>query len=120
MKLSARIRHRIRDHLDAMPAKPRQSSLAEAVGVTQSWVSHYLHGRHDIDLDTLEKLCDVLQLDLAALVKPDGQAKTTLRPELSELVALFQALAPDSQETVRQLLRELTRPAAQKRARSTR
>ena len=120
MRLSARVRHRLRDHLDRMPAKPTQQALAEAVGVTQSWISHYLHGRHEADLDTVEKLCQVLQLDLPSLVRPDGAAVTTLPAAVAEPVALLQALTPEAREMVLELLRELTRPAASKRARRTR
>lgn len=117
MTLQSLVRHRLRQHLDGLPAKPTQASLADAIGVTQTWVSHYLHGRHDIDLDTLERLCNTLQLDLSTIVRRDGPVESTQPPELAEPVMLLQALPGDSRAVVIELLRELTRPTTQKRAR---
>lgn len=120
MRLSQRVRHRIRDHLDSLPAKPTQAALAETAGVTQSWISHYLHGRIDVDLDTLERLCQALQLDLSSLMGADSATRTTLPAQLAEPLALLQALTPAARETVLDLLREMTRPATKQRARRTR
>lgn len=120
MKLSARVRSRLRDHLDTMPAKPRQADVAEAVGMSQSWFSHYLHGRHEVDLDTLERLCTVLSVDLESLMRTNGAPESSLPPSVSEIATLFQALPAETQDTVRKLLRDLSRPKAQKRARRTR
>lgn len=88
--------------------------------MSQSWFSHYLHGRHEVDLDTLDRLCSVLSIDLESLVRSSGTPETTLPPAVSEIVTLFQALPAETQDTVRKLLRDLSRPKAQKRARRTR
>ena len=40
-----------------------QEQLAEKVGVTQSMISHYISGRKLPALDTLSRLCSVLDLD---------------------------------------------------------
>ena len=40
-----------------------QTELANRVGVTQSMISHYASGRKLPALDTLSKLCSVLDLD---------------------------------------------------------
>lgn len=40
-----------------------QAELAEKVGVTQSMISHYISGRKLPALDTLSRLCSVLDLD---------------------------------------------------------
>ena len=40
-----------------------QTELANKIGVTQSMISHYASGRKLPALDTLSKLCSVLDLD---------------------------------------------------------
>lgn len=40
-----------------------QAELAEKIGVTQSMISHYISGRKLPALDTLSRLCSVLDLD---------------------------------------------------------
>ena len=40
-----------------------QAELAEKVGVTQSMISHYISGRKLPALDTLSRLCSILDLD---------------------------------------------------------
>ena len=40
-----------------------QVQLAEKIGVTQSMISHYISGRKLPALDTLSRLCSVLDLD---------------------------------------------------------
>ena len=40
-----------------------QAELAEKIGVTQSMISHYASGRKMPALDTLSRLCSVLDLD---------------------------------------------------------
>ena len=40
-----------------------QAQLAEKIGVTQSMISHYISGRKLPALDSLSRLCSVLDLD---------------------------------------------------------
>jgi transcriptional regulator with XRE-family HTH domain len=40
-----------------------QAELAEKIGVTQSMISHYISGRKLPALDTLSRICSVLDLD---------------------------------------------------------
>lgn len=117
MRLSQRVRHRLRAYIDSLPAKPTQYALAERAGVTQSWVSHYLAGRHDADLDTLERFCIALQVDIASLMGPDGGARPSVPDEIAEPMALYQSLTPKGREVVLDLLRQMTRPATKQRAR---
>lgn len=116
--ISDLVRARLNAHLDALPTRPTQRSIGDAIGRTQTWVSHYLSGRHDCDLDTLAALAAFLNLDLSALVGPSGERlRTRLDPPLDELVMLFQSVPPDEREVILQLLRSLTRPIHQRRAR---
>ena len=41
----------------------KQEVLAKKIGVSQSAISHFLHGRKMPALDTLSRLCSVLDLD---------------------------------------------------------
>ena len=41
----------------------KQDELAKKVGVSQSMISHYISGRKMPALDTLSRLCSVLDLD---------------------------------------------------------
>ena len=45
-----------------------QAQLAEKIGVTQSMISHYVSGRKFPALDTLSRLCSVLDLDANELL----------------------------------------------------
>ena len=40
-----------------------QEELAKQIGVGQSMISHYISGRHMPALDTLSRICTVLDLD---------------------------------------------------------
>ena len=40
-----------------------QAELASKIGVSQSMISHYINGRKMPALDTLSRLCTVLDLD---------------------------------------------------------
>lgn len=55
------IRNALTDALERCALK--QTELAKEVGVTQSMISHYASGRKLPALDTLSKLCSVLDLD---------------------------------------------------------
>ena len=41
----------------------KQDELAKKIGVSQSMISHYISGRKMPALDTLSRLCTVLDLD---------------------------------------------------------
>lgn len=114
--LSDHVRRRVRAHLDAMPARPTQAAIGRAVHRTQTWVSHYLSGRHDIDLDTLSKLCEFLQVDLPSLLQ-DEHTRATLAPPYDEALTMLRALAQDERDTMIDVLRVLVRRPTAKRAR---
>lgn len=114
MPLTSTIRRRLQDHLAAMPIKPRQIDIAAAVGKTQTWVSHYLAGRHDADLDTLDRLCQFFGLELWGLIQ-DRPAQP--RPELEELGTLYRSLSKPEQEALQGILRMMARPNRAQRAR---
>lgn len=46
----------------------KQADLAKKIGVTQSMISHYANGRKLPALDTLSRICTVLDLDANELL----------------------------------------------------
>lgn len=115
--LSALVRTRLRAYLDGLPSRPTQAAIGDAIGRTQTWVSHYLSGRHDVDLDTLARLCAFLRIDLASLLTERGELRHTVDPSLAELLTLFESVTPEERDTVLDVLRVLARRPAAKRAR---
>lgn len=114
--VSNHVRASVRAHLQAMPARPPQAAIGRAINRTQTWVSHYLSGRHDIDIDTLSRLCDFLQLDLPSLLSGDDN-RPRLDEPYAEAVTLMQAVSPDERELIVDMLRALVRRPTGKRAR---
>jgi transcriptional regulator with XRE-family HTH domain len=45
-----------------------QTELAERIGRTQAWMSRYLHGEFDADLETLQKMAHAFGQGLGALL----------------------------------------------------
>lgn len=115
--LSALVRNRLRTYLESLPSRPTQAAIGEAIDRTQTWVSHYLSGRHDVDLDTLARLCAFLRVDLASLLTERGELRHTVDPSLAELLTLFESLTRKERETVLDIVRVLARRPAEKRAR---
>jgi hypothetical protein len=117
--LSDLVRRRLAAHLEGMPARPTQSAIADALGVTQTWVSHYFRGRHDVDLDTLAKLADFLGVRLESLVADSENAKAvSAHPAgFGEVWTLLQSVTPAERDVVRDVLRVVARRPASKRAR---
>lgn len=115
--LQALVRTRIKERLAALPARPTQYAIAEALGLGQTWVSHYLSGRHDIDLDKLAAFAAFLRVDPATLVKDGGAIKHTVAPDIAEALTLFQALSEKERGIILETMRALTRPVSEKRAR---
>jgi len=116
LTLSESIRAAIKNYLDMLPRKPTQASIGRAVQRTQTWVSHYLSGRHDIDLNTLSRLCLFLDIKVADLLA-DSVAPKAERSLASEASTLMQAISPEEQQAILDVLRALARKPAAKRAR---
>lgn len=115
--LDALVRERIRTYLRDLPSRPTQQAIGDAIGRTQTWVSQYLSGRHDIDLDTLAKLAAFMHMDLGSLLHDHGSPRLTLAPDFAEALTLLQSLTPEERATVLDVLRVLARRPATKRAR---
>jgi transcriptional regulator with XRE-family HTH domain len=116
------VRRRISTHLAAMPVRPTQEAIGEAIGHTQTWVSHYLNGRHDADLTTLHQLCDYIGLRLAdILAEAAGEAPAKPdNPEESETLTLLRSITPAERRAQLEILRIIARRPSTKRARQRR
>ncbi len=114
--LDAHVRRRIKARLADLPAKPTQDAIGQALGKTQTWVSHNLAGDLDADFETAGRFCEFLGTTLSAEIKAgaDAKAKPTKQAEFN---VLFSSITPDEQNTVMDILRTLARRPASRRAR---
>lgn len=89
-----------------------QTQICEQIGRNQPWLSRYLAGGIDADIDTLAQMAKVFEQSLYALLSIPAD------PEEAEVMRLYRALRPKGREAVLQMLREMTRGHTSPRARS--
>lgn len=89
-----------------------QVDLAARIGRNQAWLSRYLAGEFDTDLETLERMAGVFDHTLTTLL---GLPKTD--PEETEILRLYRGLTSPLRKTVRVLLDELNRGQRKSRVR---
>jgi transcriptional regulator with XRE-family HTH domain len=79
-----------------------QKELADHLGVTQAWVSRYLRGRMEADLNRLRDIAEIFDNTIATmlLVPPD--------PGEREIVTMYRAADPAVRQAVRVLLQRST------------
>lgn len=81
-----------------------QADLGRDIGRNQAWMSRFLDGEFDADLDTLQRIAVAFEHDITALLdapKPGPDA---------EALSLFRALRPASRALALELLREWAHP----------
>lgn len=106
------VRIQIRQWIDSTGIT--QVALAERIGRNQAWMSRYLKGEFDTDLETLEAMTRVFGHTLAAALNvPD-------EPDEAGLVTKYRAATPEQRRLVHQILDEWTRPKRKRRAPSRR
>jgi transcriptional regulator with XRE-family HTH domain len=89
-----------------------QTFLAEQIGENQAWMSRYLSGEFNADLDRLEKIAKVFSHTVAALL--DSPAD----PQEKELIDAYRALPPSARALVLPLLQHMAhRPRGLRRPR---
>jgi transcriptional regulator with XRE-family HTH domain len=112
LSLDALARQQIRQWLQSTGIT--QVNLAEQIGRNQAWMSRYLAGDFDADLETLRKIAQVFGHNLATLFNIP-----LLNPDETELLELYRALGAESRKIAKSLLRDWTRPRGpRRRARS--
>jgi transcriptional regulator with XRE-family HTH domain len=93
-----------------------QDQVAKAIARSPMWLSRYLRGYYDTDLDTLDRLARVFNHSLAALLSvPDD-------PQERELISAYREAPPSGRKALLLIAAEIRRAgeayaAAQARAR---
>ena len=93
-----------------------QVAFGERIGRNQVWVSKYLKGEFDTDLETLQQMAQVFRHTLTQLL--DFPAD----PDEEALITLYRALRPEARRLAFQVLQEMgrgkgTKPRSPKRPR---
>lgn len=89
-----------------------QTQVCAAIGRNQPWLSRYLAGGIDADLDTLASIAKVFDHSLFALLSVPAD------PDEALLIGLYRAVNPEARKHVLALLRELNRGRSPGRSRS--
>ena len=94
-----------------------QATFGERIGRNQVWVSKYLKGEIDADIDTLHQMAQVFRHTLTQAL--DFPAD----PDEEALITLYRALRPEARRLAFQWLQEMgrgrgTKPRSPKRPRS--
>lgn len=88
-----------------------QVALAERVGRNQAWMSRYLGGAFDADLETLQKIAQVFGHSLTSMLEVPKD------PEEAALVTAWRALRPAARVIALNLLQDWSRGRARGRSR---
>jgi transcriptional regulator with XRE-family HTH domain len=104
--LSEMARQRLASWMAANP-KITQTTIAQAVGVTQAWVSRYKSGEQDADLDQLAAMARVFGHTLTELLdlRPD--------PKEQELIDAYRRLRVEARPLAVQMLQAMSPPNAE-------
>jgi transcriptional regulator with XRE-family HTH domain len=86
-----------------------QTQLADRIHKTQAWMSRYLSGGLNADLDALRSMAEAFGHSLSALLD------TPTDPTEAQLIDLFRALRLEDKETVLRLLDALAHPPIRKK-----
>lgn len=83
-----------------------QAVLAQRIGKQQAWLSRYLAGHAEADIETLQKLAAVFGHSVSALL-----VQPALDPIEARLIDLYRALTPRARRIAMQLLEDWSRQA---------
>jgi len=81
-----------------------QTALAERIGRKQAWLSRYLNGEYDADLEDLNRIAKAFSHTISALLD------TPSDPDHARVVELYSALPFETRKTVLQLMEQFGRP----------
>jgi transcriptional regulator with XRE-family HTH domain len=81
-----------------------QTALAERIGRNQAWMSRYLGGEFDADLETLQKMARAFGHSLSALLN------TPTDPVEARLIERYRALSERARAILLNLLDDWSRP----------
>ena len=80
-----------------------QTEVGARVGRNQSWMSRYLKGEFDADLETLQRITRVFGHELTSALN------IPTNPEEAQLITTYRALKPEVRRNVLTLLENLSR-----------
>ena len=80
-----------------------QRDLAAKIGVTSGAISNWEKGKNSIDIDTLYKVCQVLNVSLDAMCGVDEE-KITLSSTEEELVKAFRRCTRERKDIILELV----------------
>jgi transcriptional regulator with XRE-family HTH domain len=80
-----------------------QTQICEQIGRNQPWLSRYLAGGIDADVDTLAKMARVFEQNLFALLSIPAD------PDEAAVLRMYRALRPNGREAIQKLLRAMSR-----------
>lgn len=80
-----------------------QAAFGERIGRTQVWVSKYLKGEFDADIDTLQQMAQVFRHSIPQLLDFPSD------PDEETVLTLYRALRPEVRRLTVELLREMGR-----------
>jgi transcriptional regulator with XRE-family HTH domain len=92
-----------------------QTALAERIKRNQAWMSRYLAGDIDADVDTLQQMAEVFGHNLTQMLDVPTD------PEEAALITAYRALRPDARLPALRVVQEMARgrtPAARGSGRS--
>jgi transcriptional regulator with XRE-family HTH domain len=81
-----------------------QQKLGEAIGRNQAWMSRYLSGGIDADLDTLEKIAHAFGHHISALLT------TPTDPEERQVIDAYRAVPAEDRALAIRVLQKFARP----------
>jgi transcriptional regulator with XRE-family HTH domain len=88
-----------------------QTNLAERIGRNQAWMSRYLAGDYDADLETLQKMALVFGHSLSTMLELPKD------PEEAALLSAYRALRQEARVLALNVLQEWGRGRARGRSR---
>lgn len=86
----------------------RQEDLAQRLHTRQQTIGNYETGYRSLDVDTINKLCDIFGVTADYLLGRSDVAKPALSDEEAALVAAFRQADEDHREMVRLALKPWT------------
>lgn len=86
----------------------RQEDLAQRLHISYKAVGHYETGRRGLDVETIEKLCDIFDVTADYLLGRAALPSPELSEEETELVLAFRQADEDAKDMVRLALKRWT------------
>ncbi len=85
-----------------------QKDLANAIGVTEATLSHYIKGKRDPHVTVLQRIANELEVTLDDLMEtPEVFKLIYLKPKEKAMLLYYRALDPKTQELIYTIFEQL-------------